>query len=222
MLSKIQTDTRLSGRLLDQGLNRASPRLVSSNLCALHSTFSVYHARSLLARAKRLIFKRLQRLPETRRRLANFLRISNFSDRVNLPPRLSLAQSPNPFISLRGSKEPSSDPAGAKPQLKPFIRTAQNPKETSKRPIRSRSTQLLLPPTKSAKRNAFRFPQLQQLGFRFGPPQTPGPDNRDPTLGLRSDLPAPTSTSIRRANQKGAKQWYIMQKLIPIRLEPTT
>jgi hypothetical protein len=143
MLSKIQTDTRLSGRLLDQGtrLGRATNR-VSSNLCALHSTSLAYHACSFLSRAKRRIFNRLQRFDSLPRCLANFLRISNFDIRVNLASYFLLSKSPSPFISLRGSKEPQGSSARAKLRVNLLIRTTQKSK-TSKRPFRSRSTQLL-------------------------------------------------------------------------------
>jgi hypothetical protein len=97
MLSKIQTDTRLSGRLLDQGtrLGRATNR-VSSNLCALHSTSLAYHACSFLSRAKRSIFNRLQRFDSLPRCLANFLRISNFSSSVNLTLHFPRSNRPIP------------------------------------------------------------------------------------------------------------------------------
>ena len=78
---------------------------MSSNLCALLSTSSVYHSNSLPARANRRTFNRLERLRPSPRWVANFLRISNFYSYVNRASHLLLTNDPNPFISLRGSKE---------------------------------------------------------------------------------------------------------------------
>jgi hypothetical protein len=57
--------------------------------------------------------------------LANFLRISNFSSSVNRALHFPYSKSPNPFISLRGSKELEGHSARAKPHVNRLIRTAQ-------------------------------------------------------------------------------------------------
>ena len=127
MLSKIQTDTHLSGRLLDQGTRsgRATNR-VSSNLCALfEAPLQSTTLTPFTSGAKRRIFNRLQRFNSLPRCLANFLRISNFSASVNRALHFSRSKSPNPFISLRGSKEPQDHSARAKPRVNRLIRPAQ-------------------------------------------------------------------------------------------------
>ena len=106
MLSKIQTNTRLSGRLLDQGTRSGRATTVCPRTCVrLWSTSSAYHSRSFHSRANRRIFNRLECSANFPRYLANSLRISNFYSRVNQASRLLLTNNPNPFISLRGSKE---------------------------------------------------------------------------------------------------------------------
>ena len=80
MLSKIQTDTRLSGRLLDQGLRRAKPLpCVLELVCASQHLFSL----PPISASNRRVFNRLDRISVSPRCLANFLRISNFDTRVN-------------------------------------------------------------------------------------------------------------------------------------------
>ena len=102
-----------------------------------YSTSSAYHSRSFFSRANRRIFNRLERSANSLRYLANFLRISNFDIRVNRASRFLLARNnPNPFISLRGSKELQGHPTRAKPLVNLLIRTAQKLKIT-KRPIQA-------------------------------------------------------------------------------------
>jgi hypothetical protein len=72
---------------------------------------------------------------------------------------LSLLKSPNSFISLRGSKEPQSHSARAKPRVNRLIRTAQktkkHPNDHSGRGALSSSKKL------AVSANASGFHQLQ-------------------------------------------------------------
>ena len=136
MLSKIQTDTHLSGRLLDQGTRSGSAtNRVSSNLCALHSTSSAYHSSPLPSRANRRIFNRLECSANLPRRLANFLRISKVDTPVNRALRFLLTAQPDPFISLRGSKEPKGHPARAKTARQPTHSHSATKLKITKRPF---------------------------------------------------------------------------------------
>jgi len=108
---------------------------VSSNLCALHSTSSVYHSRSFFSRANRRVFNRLERfskLTEVFGELSKNIELSTFLSTLRFA--YFLPANPNPFISLRGSKEPQGHPTRAKPLVNLLIRTAQKLKIT-KRPF---------------------------------------------------------------------------------------
>jgi hypothetical protein len=118
------------------------------------------------------------------------------------------SENPNPFISLRGSKEPQGHPARAKTARQPIIRTAQNSK-TTKRPIRPRSTQLLnYLPSARTPQDSFN----SNLGL-IRSAQTSRPVNRDPTLGLRSVFPNQPANPIQPIDQVRSSVALILTNL---------
>jgi len=111
----------------------------------------------------------------------------------------------NPFISLRGSKELLGHSAGAKLQINQLIRTAQ---KTQKIATAISAAEHLAPQNHSPSARTPQAPfNCSNLGL-IRSAQTSRPVNRDPTLGLRSDLP--NQSAIHTANRSSAKQYHLV------------